>query len=237
MAEIEQIPLDDRTTGLGMSFFPPIGTALQIEIQDVSVKMSSMAVGYVAKKCLIITYPNTGTFGSVSNKLFKGNKVTVRYMNGGNVFGFQTELAGVINDPVRLLFLEFPTRIARHTLRSCKRVGCYLPADLIIERLQQGASLRVFSGIVEDISESGCSFCMVEDPPNALFPEIEVGDAVELSLRLPGPENDLRLSGDVRRVQQDTRRISVGIQFRDVTNEKKKIIVDYVSVLAKFFEE
>ena len=91
MAEIEQIPLDDRTTGLGMSFFPPIGTPLQIEIQDVSVKMSSTAVGYVAKKCLIITYPNTGTFGSVSNKLFKGNKVTVRYMNGGNVFGFQTE--------------------------------------------------------------------------------------------------------------------------------------------------
>ena len=238
MAEVEQIPLDDRATGLGKSFFLPVGTPLQIEIQDVSVKMSSISVGYVPDKCLIITYPNTGSFGSISNKLFKGNKITVRYMSKGSVFGFHTELVGVANDPMRLLFLGFPTLVARRALRSNKRVECYLPADLIIERPEStNAPRQVFQGIAEDLSESGCSYCRLSDAADAPFPEIEVGEAVELCLRLPGPENDVRLSGEVRRIQRDSRKIGVGVRFRDLTEEKKRIIVDYISLLERFFEE
>ena len=95
-------------------FLLPPGTPLQLEIQDVSVKMNSLSVGYVAEKCLIVKYPSTGGFGPVSNKLFKGNKITVRYINDGSVFGFQSELLGVVVDPIRLLFLGPPEKIAHH---------------------------------------------------------------------------------------------------------------------------
>ncbi len=220
-------------------FLLPPGTPLQLEIQDVSVKMNSLSVGYVAEKCLIIKYPSTGGFGPVSNKLFKGNKITVRYVNDGSVFGFQSELLGVVVDPVRLLFLGPPERIAHHSLRASKRVGCYLPAHLVVDHPQKEgfASEGFQDGIVEDISESGCNYRMLRDLPEIPLPSVEVGDGVVLLLRLPGTEHDIHLQGDVRRVDKSPREIGVGIQFRVLTEEKKKKIVDYISTVRKFQEE
>ncbi len=238
MSAIEHVPAHGFTR-LGRSFFLPVETPLQIEIGDVSVKMNSVSVGYVAETCLIIKYPSTGGFGPVSNKLFKGNKITVRYITNGNVFGFQSELLGVTNDPVRLLFLRYPKLIARHSLRSSRRIGCCLPADLVIDHVKSADSApEAFQGgIVEDISESGCNYCMIKDFPDLPFPDVDVGDAVTLSLRLPGAENEVRLLGDIRRIERDARRIGVGIQFREVTEEEKKGIVDYISAVEKFVDE
>ena len=189
MSGVEHIPLYDLSR-LGKSVFLPVGTPLQIEIGDVSLKMSSLSVGCVPEKCLIIKYPATGGFGPVSSKLFKGNRITVRYISNGSAFGFQSELLGVSSDPVRLLFLGYPKLIARHPLRASKRVGCFLPADLVIDCFEnKDAVPECFQGgIVEDISESGCNYCMIKDFPDMPFPTIELGDAVTLSLRLPGTE-------------------------------------------------
>ena len=238
MSEVEHLPVHGFTR-LGRSFFLPVGTPLQIEINDVSVKMSSTAVGYVAETCLIIKHPSTGGFGPVSNKLFKGNKITVRYISNGSVFGFQSELLGVANDPVRLLFLRYPKLIARHSLRKSRRVGCYLPADLVINHVTEEAPVpETFrGGIVEDISELGCNYCMIKDFPDMPFPTIEVGETVTLSLLLPGTENEVQLRGSVRRIERDVRRIGVGIQFCDITEEMKRGIVEYISAVEKFVDE
>ena len=238
MSEGEQVPVNGFTK-LDKSFFLPVGIPLQIEINDVSVKMNSMSVGYLSDTCLIIKYPNTGGFGSISNKLYKGNRITVRYISNGNVFGFQSDLIGVATEPVRLLFLEYPKSVARHSLRATKRVGCYLPADLVIDHMKSEDFLpEVFQGgIVEDISESGCNYRMIKDFPDTPFPAIEVGDAVALSLRLPGSEKEFQLLGDVRRVEKDLRKASVGIQFREVTDDKKRGIIDYISTVEKFLDE
>lgn len=234
MSGEEHIPVH-YLTSLGKPFFLPVGIPLQLEITDVSVKMNSMSIGYIADKCLIIKYPNTGGFGPISNKLFKGNKITVRYINDGSVFGFQSDLLGVATDPVRVLFLGYPHLIARHSLRAAKRVGCCLPADLAIDHMKKEdfVSEAFNGGIVEDISELGCNYCMVRDFPDTPFPAVAVGDGVTLSLRLPGADEEVLLPGDVKRVDKDVRKVSVGIQFREISEEKKKGIRDYVCTVER----
>lgn len=231
----ERVPVHYFATE-GKQFFLPAGIPLQLEINDVSVKMNSMSVGCMDDKCLIVKYPNTGGFGPVSNKLFKGNRVTVRYVNDGSVFGFQSDLLGVATDPVRVLFLGFPKMVACHSLRAARRVGCYLPADLHIDHMRDENFLpETFrGGIVEDISELGCNYCMVKGLTDFPLPAVAVGDPVTLSLQLPGIENEVQILGDVRRVDKDVRRVGVGIKFREIDEEKKKGIRDYIATLEKF---
>jgi len=230
----KQIPVHGFTN-LSKTFFLQPGIPLQIEIDDVAVKMNSVSVGYVAEKCLIIKYPNTGSFGPVSNKLFKGNRITVRYVDDGNVFGFQSELLGVSTDPVRLLFLEYPKTIAHHSLRANKRVGCYLPANLVVTTRRKDFSFQ--GGIVGDISESGCNYCLIKEFPDMPFPDVEVGDDVILSLQLPGTENEVQLPGNVRRIEGNSRKIGVGVQFHDITEGKKKGILNYIATVRRFLDE
>jgi c-di-GMP-binding flagellar brake protein YcgR len=216
----------------GKPFFFPIGLPIQVEINGVSIKMSSLSVGYLADNCLIIRYPSTGAFGSIASRLFKGNKVTVRYITDGDVLGFQSELLGTINEPVRLLFVAYPTLIARRSLRSSKRVECYLPADLNIDRAKSGDIVR--EGIVTDISGTGCNLNMVKESPDQMLPDVRVNDPVILHLQLPGMESRIELSGRIRNIQRDSQKIRMGIQFDDIDEERKMRITEYISTLEKF---
>ena len=216
----------------GRPFFFPVGLPIQIEIDGVSLKMGSVSVGYLADNCLIIRYPSTGAFGSIASRLFKGNKVTVRYITDGDVLGFQSELLGTINEPVRLLFVAYPTLIARRSLRSSKRVECYLPADLNIDRAKSGDIVR--EGIVTDISGTGCNLNMVKESPDQVLPDVRVNDPVILHLQLPGMESRIELSGRIRNIQRDSQKIRMGIQFDDIDEERKMRITEYISTLEKF---
>src|SRR5271157_5562236 len=92
---------------IGKPFFFPIGIPLQIEIKGISFKMKSVSVGCLPDSCLILTYPSTPM--SISRGLFKGNRVIVRYLDGGNVFAFESELVCAAYEPVRLLYVSYPS--------------------------------------------------------------------------------------------------------------------------------
>jgi c-di-GMP-binding flagellar brake protein YcgR len=217
----------------GHSFFFPIGTPLQIEIDGVTVRMGSISVGCLPDTCLIIKYPSTQY--SIASKLYKGNKVTVRYISGGNALAFQSDLLGVTNEPVRLLFITYPVFIAHQSLRSSKRLACYLPADAIplkggVETVED----QTYGGIIADISSTGCSFNMIKETPDQVLPEVKVQDRVILHLQLPGIENRIRLAGEVKRTQRDSNRTGLGIEFVDLDEDAKAKILSYISALEKF---
>ncbi len=216
----------------GRPFFFPVGLPIQVEISGVSLKMGSVSVGYLADNCLIIKYPSTGAFGSIASKLFKGNKVTVRYISGGDVLGFQSELLGTISDPLKLLFIAYPTQIARHSLRSCRRVECYLPADLNIDRVKNGDIVK--DGIITDISSTGCNFTIVKGSPDRVLPDVRMNDPIILHVQLPGMEDKIELSARIRNMQRDSQKISMGIQFDHIDEERKMRIIEYISTLEKF---
>jgi c-di-GMP-binding flagellar brake protein YcgR len=217
----------------GEALFLPVGLPLQIEIGGISIKMSSVFVGNLADNCLIIKYPSTGALGSITSKLFKGNKITVRYISNGDVCGFQSELLGTVSDPVRLLCITYPASIARHSLRSSRRVECYLPAELRIDSSAKDLDI-VYDGIITDISSTGCNFNMVKIQLECMPLSTKVDDPILLGFQLPGMEKRIEVSGNVRNMQRDSRKTSMGIQFNEIDEKKKEKIIEFIYTLEKF---
>jgi c-di-GMP-binding flagellar brake protein YcgR len=135
-------------------------------------------------------------------------------------------------EPMRLLFIAFPTSIARRSLRSTRRVECYLPADMYSEKIKDGDIVR--DGIILDISISGCNFTMVRGSAEQVLPEVRMNDAIQLHVQLPGMEEKIALAGTIRNIQRDSQRISLGVQFNDVDEERKNRLLEFISTLEKF---
>ena len=130
---------------------PPIalGTALQLQIDGISERVSGVLVGIVSGECLIVR----GQFESLEGRLAEGHKTTVRYSHEGAVNTFASEFMGVITTPVELAFIKHPEQIEAIELRSHKRMECFLPAELIIRN-------EIYSGTIQDVSEKGCKFIL-----------------------------------------------------------------------------
>jgi hypothetical protein len=218
----------------GGAFFFPVGLPLEIEVGGVSIRMSSVAVGYLADICLIIRYPSTGSLGSIESRLFKGNNIIVRYVSRGNAFGFQSELLGMTREPVRLLFISYPTVIARHSLRSDRRVECHLPAKLRIDSTVKDSG---FVGIITDLSTKGCGFTMAKVSRDTMSLGVRMEDPVIIDFQLPGIESRIKLLGSIRNLKRDSKKISVGIQFPDIAKENKARIFEFISTVEEFIWE
>ena len=209
-------------------FFPP-GLPLQVEVEGVSFRMNSIAVGMIAERFLIMKYPNTGIYGSIDSKMFKGNKIVVRYINGGDVFGFQSELIEMITSPLKLLFISCPSLIVRKNLRSNKRVECSLPARL--KPSTKDENMVFEDGLITDISMAGCRFTMMKAAEQARH---EMNGTVMLHIEIPGVEGGIELSGSVKNVQRDSQRISMGVQFAEIDEQKKEKFMEFIATLEKF---
>jgi hypothetical protein len=238
----ENRPNLGERTGIAKSFFMPVGTPLQVEVEGVIPKMNSMAVGYSRDEYLIIKYPSAKGLGPISHKLSKGARITVRYITEGNVFGFQSEVIAVMSDLYRFLLISYPTVIARHSLRKSRRIECYLPAELRTMRSRLAVEVKedntlvmdiIYKGIIIDISQFGCNFEVVEESSDRHLPDLRVDDPVNIYVQLPGIEVKIELCGFIRRINRDTRRIGTGIQFAENDEEAKSVILDYISVLEK----
>jgi c-di-GMP-binding flagellar brake protein YcgR len=217
---------------LGRSFFLPVGIPLQIEIEGVSFRMKSVSVGWLADTCLVITYPFTPM--SISRMLYKGNKITVRYVDGGNAFGFESELLAVADEPAKLLYIAYPTHIIRKSLRSSRRMECHLPAQVFLRDPETGEETPLGEAVIVDISRTGCGFAMAGESRDEAVTGVRIGDIVVLRFPLPGTENTIALSGKAKRIQRDAERTNAGIHFDEIEENFREKIMAYISDLEKF---
>jgi c-di-GMP-binding flagellar brake protein YcgR len=211
MSVESQIPMQEMLN-VGKSFLLPVGTRLQVEIGGIDIKLESSAVGLIPDDAIIIKYPVTGNLGSITHKLFKGNKVMIRYIYGGSVFAFQSEMLGSTSDPFRLIFIAYPSLIARHRLRKNSRVQCYL----------------------SPLSIQGCCFGMIRSSSNQTPPHIKIEGLVAVQIQLPGIETKIELVGAVRRSELDANKMNIGIQFKEIDEDIKNRIADHILAIEQF---
>jgi len=230
-----QVPMQEMMN-VGKSFLLPVGTRLQIDIGGIDIKLESYVVGLLPDDAIIIKHPSTGSLGSITHKIFKGNKVTVRYIHGGSVFAFQSELLGSTNDPFRLIFVAYPSLIARHRLRKNSRVQCYLPAEMFLQKRNDKEIIPDvgYSGIVSDLSIQGCCFGMIKSSTNQTLPHIRIEGSITVQIQLPGIETKIELNGLVRRSVRDANKMSIGIQFNDISEDIKNRIADHILAIEQF---
>lgn len=128
-----------------------LGTEVVLDIQGVEGKVKSNLVGLVPSEFLIIATP-VGVTG-IRQRLFDGNKVTLRYKQDGFVYGFETQIITMVTKPKSMLILHYPQKSASVTLRKSERVCCFVNCTLEIDN-------KDYPGTIMDISKSGCR-CLV----------------------------------------------------------------------------
>ncbi len=227
---------------VGKSFFLPVATPLQLELDGISTRLNSTAVGSLQNECLILKYPSTKGIGPITHKLAKHGRITVRFISDGNVFAFQSEVIDVVKEPYQLVFVTYPSVIARHSLRNSKRLHCYLPAALCPQQTKLHVDKDVilddvYDGIIVDISHSGCNFEMIAESSEQRLPDMEINEPVILYLTLPGSPERKELKGHVKRIQRDTRRLATGVHFNDdIPLETKYALDQYISTIERFLQ-
>jgi c-di-GMP-binding flagellar brake protein YcgR len=162
--------------------------------------------------------------------------VTVRYIHGGSVFAFQSELLGSTSEPFRLIFIAYPSLIARHRLRKNSRVQCYLPAELFLHNKNDADIIPDVGngGIVSDLSIHGCCFGMIKKSSDQALPHVRIEGLATVQIQLPGIETKIDLTGVVRRSVRDANKMSIGIQFNEIGEDIENKIADHIMAIEQF---
>jgi len=204
----------------------PIGTDVQMEIGGVDFKMQSKIIGAVHNVYLIFKTPSPGNLISINTKLYAGNRVTVRYLHNGTVYGFQSELISAINEPAKLIFVSYPKIIASRDLRSHKRLKCCIPAKTRIK----GAE---YNTIIRDIGITGCRL-LLKYPCRIPRPALEVGESISSTVEHYLSINEHKLEGEIKNISIDQHKIYMGVCFKKIDEKIQESINKYISIFFEF---
>jgi hypothetical protein len=206
---------------VGADITAGIGTEFRLQIEGVEARLTSKLVGIRSGEYLIITTPSLSQLGGVGFKLFPGNRVVVRYVDRGTVFGFETSIIEAISSPFQLIFLRAPTVVVDREIRSNRRIHTSLPA-----RIESDPEI---TGVVTDISISGCHFEVRSHDalPDGLG---KVGAEIILHLKLPGVAGEISAKGTLRNVQKQGAGMALGVAFAEMEENYQLAIDEYVKL-------
>jgi len=202
------------------------GVKLQLEIEGINLPLESHMVGMV-DDYIITKVPKP--YGLIQHKFFTGNMIIVRYIFEGAVYAFQTKLVAVAEEPSPLMFLEYPKIVQKEELRSQKRSGCFLPAQL-------SRRDKMNSGVILNVSTKGCR-CIIQKLNNSKILPLAIDDSLSLALKFPGIKKTVPFLGVVKNIHKNSTETDIGISFLPETSpESIKIINWYISTIENYAE-
>ncbi len=191
----------------GQALDLPLGTRMLLNMAGTKENLSSELVGLQHFEYLILKMP---LVPGIRARLLNGEMVTLRYIAGGTIFGFKSQVLNHIVKPGFLLFVEYPDSMEQVDLRRHRRVNCLLPAAV-------HGRHGVHKCILLDLSEGGCKVSLElqrEDP----FRETAVDDMLVLQCGFFGSEGAAQtsLSCLVKSISMDGSRVQLGLKFADL---------------------
>ena len=188
-----------------------IGTRMAVTIgsqKGDDGRVAADLVGMVHYEYLILRLP---WVPGLRSRLVGGATATVRFVNDGELCGFQVPILTHIAKPSLLLFLEYPEVIEKLALRQHKRVQCALPVQLHSRRGDA-------HGVIADLSRGGCR--MAIDARGQLgLRQTVVDDVLVLRVPLNSEGIPLAVTCTVRSVEMDANRMQLGLSFTEADND------------------
>jgi hypothetical protein len=205
---------------VGAAISAGIGTQFRLQIDGIEPRLSSTLVGIGSGEYLIVTTPGL-TDAESTGKLSPGNRVVVRYLDRGSVFGFETSIIEAISTPFPLIFLKAPTLVVDREIRSNRRVDTALPA-----RIESDPEI---TGVVTDVSISGCQFEVRSQAPlpDGLY---KVGAEIIVHFKLPGIAREIGAKGTLRHAQTKGGKVALGVAFAEMEESDQLAIDEYVKL-------
>lgn len=150
--------------------------------------------------------PPIQNISHISNLIYKGNTITVRYMHEGTVLGFESRISYFVTNPVKLIFIEYLEKIETHDLRVHKRLDCFLPASVSIAD-------NSIEGTITNISKEGCHFVADKLKIESSSMLLGVDNEIDVNFQLPGVEKILAVKAKQKNIKKDNDNVSVGLNL------------------------
>uniref|UniRef100_B8DIU6 Type IV pilus assembly PilZ n=1 Tax=Nitratidesulfovibrio vulgaris (strain DSM 19637 / Miyazaki F) TaxID=883 RepID=B8DIU6_NITV9 len=215
-------PMVTRTRN-GQALDLPLGTRMLLNIAGTKENLSSELVGLQHFEYLILKMP---LVPGIRARLLNGEMVTLRYIAGGTIFGFKSQVLNHIVKPGFLLFVDYPDAMEQVDLRQHRRVNCLLPAAV-------HGRHGTYKCILLDLSEGGCkvSLELQRDDP---FRETAVDDMLVLQCGFFGAEAPAQttLSSLVKSISMDGNRMQLGLKFADLSTDTQLELSTYLENVA-----
>ncbi len=198
-----------------------IGTPLHINIQGLEIKIKTKLIGMESWEYLIIKAP-VG-YAGIRNKMVEGNKVVVRYLREGSIFGFEAYILTVIDKPTSLLIIDYPRNIEEKSIRKAERKDCYIPCTIIIDNEES-------DGTLVDISTGGCQ-CVAPNHKSDEYSGPENGSSVKISFELPTEDEQIVLEGLIVNTAEYHAAARLGIKFSEGIDAAQEPIKKFLEQL------
>jgi c-di-GMP-binding flagellar brake protein YcgR len=213
------------TQPLGLNKFSiNIGSPLVIELSGSKHVFKTSFVGFKSAEYIVFEKPETNGADVI---IQEGNLIIGAFISSGTVIRFKCQILHHIAEPVPLVIASFPESLSGHDLRKSKRVECNVPATL---RLYHGIAQH--DGIIVDISSGGCKYVassMPKEKVQCSYP----GGKVGLTFQFLGAEGHKNITGDIVSVNQEGKKLTIGMKFHKAEDEVLGKIAEYVEKVAK----
>jgi len=164
-------------------------------------------IGYVPDKTIIVSIPPVH---ERKTKLFDGDNMAVRFLQGNDVHAFKTSIERVCTDPMPYMHLVFPSSIETARVRNSYRVNTSCPVSI-----QCNGNKEKHNAELIDISEDGAKIISDDILGNA-------GEKIKLEGRFSfaGIEEILILDAVIRNANnKPVNQHSYGIEFADIKQQ------------------
>lgn len=196
------------------------GVTVSIQLGTKKSKHYCKCRGVSGNSFILIQQPPSAT---AKNQLAATRDIVVRYVLDGAVWGFKSTIIRVMDTPFDLVFIAFPDRIERYSLRACERTEVVIQAEFSISGL-------VIKSIIRDLSGSGCRLVILaEDRGNLPLHQLEQSGILTFLTDIP--EERVSVECKVVRIASDRERTELGIAFDEsnkATLDKITRFVDHV---------
>lgn len=194
-----------------------LGTPLLVNFDQMGQPIKAALIGLEVDQYLILRFPR---FSWLSDLLFEGNAVTVKFTSRGKVFAFQSALVGrFLKNNLSLILIHYPEDLEMYDARNYPRIQCFVPAETIIGK-------NVCSSLVLDVSAGGCLLGLV-DPPDDL--EVKPDGQISVVASVLGMEGKQTFEGVVTSVRRRDQALELGVRFNDPDPDLIKSLEDYIN--------
>jgi len=182
------------------------GTELTIFLEENKTSFKSFLVGEKKDAHIVAGLPEKLPFAK--ENLVKDAVVSVRYSDEDNICEFRTKILQTLEEPAGLILLQYPLKVEIIEKRSRRRINCLVEArfEIVFEE-----NNRLVSGIIENISKTGCS-CVIKKTGKAEL-SFSLGDVINLRCQFPGLSGEQTAEGTIIRLQHLQDEVYAGIRF------------------------
>jgi len=220
--ETRKTPRLKRFLTAGHRLSLDIGARVSVEFEKLDFSLSANMVGMIPDSYLIITTPEH--FSITGTKPEETTGLMVKYLHLGKLCLFKSIILRAIHYPKDLLFISYPSLIHYHELRKAKRVAVNIPC-----RLTQADNTR-FQGTLIDLSNLG-GLCQMLAKTEKILPDVQIGEEVRISCRLPGLEEEQEILGEVRNIHKNIQEARIGIEFKHLHFSVQNTIKHYLDTI------